>query len=41
MEETLLKTQRTDIIGNVSKRDFGSGIDDDVFGDHGDEVTRC
>ena len=41
MEEALIKTQTTSDIGNASKRDSDNGIDHDVFGYHGDEVTRC
>ena len=41
MEETLLKNQTFDNIGNASKRDSENVIDHDVCGDHGDEGTRC
>ena len=41
MEETLLKTQTIDNIGNPFKRDSSNGIDHDICGDHGDEGTRC
>ena len=41
MEETFLKTQTTNNIGNASKSDFDNGVDHDVCSDHGDEGIRC